>query len=131
MLARVFGRANAAMRVGVRSLFVKIVQTPNPASLKFVPGKKLMPEGRTIDFGNLRSAQRSPLARAVFTVEGVTRVMISTNFLAVTVQDQKCWTIAKPDVFAKLEVIRYYLPCSYGGNGLSLISSRVGFLFLR
>ena len=57
--------------------------TPNPNSLKFVPGVPVLGSG-TADFSNLLEARRSPLARQLFKIEGVKGVFFGPNFITVT-----------------------------------------------
>lgn len=94
------GRA-APFMVCRRSLFIQTQSTPNPNSLKFIPGKPVLPaEGSSIQFDSVRSSQRSPLARELFRIAGVERVFFSSDFISVTVADDADWSIVKPDVFS-------------------------------
>ena len=52
-------------------MFIQTEQTPNPATLKFLPGRDVVSKG-VVDFTDPEQAQESPLARRVFAVEGVT-----------------------------------------------------------
>ena len=54
-------------------MFIQTESTPNPATLKFLPGQAVMESG-TADFPNKESSQKSPLARRVFEIQGVTGV---------------------------------------------------------
>lgn len=85
-----------------RCLFIQTRDTPNPQSLKFVPGKPVLEGGGTRDFGSLRAAQASPLARSLFAVEGVSGVMLGGDFVAVSVGEDVDWTVTKPHVFAAI-----------------------------
>ena len=64
-------------------MFIQTEATPNPQTLKFLPGKAVLGEG-THDFAGAEAAQASPLARALFEVDGVTGVMLGGDFLTVT-----------------------------------------------
>ena len=64
-------------------MFIETEATPNPATLKFLPGRPVMPEG-TLDIRDPAAAGRSPLAQALFTIEGVTGVFVGSDFLTVT-----------------------------------------------
>lgn len=67
-------------RVPSRGVFLQTKETPNPDSLKFYPtGLRVLEEG-TADFPNLRSAARSPLARALLAVEGITGVFMTQEY---------------------------------------------------
>lgn len=64
-------------------MFIQTETTPNPASLKFLPGEEVMADG-TADFENSEAAEASPLARELFQIEGVGRVFFGNDFVAVT-----------------------------------------------
>ena len=64
-------------------MFIQTEQTPNPSTLKFLPGRVVLPNG-TADFADSDAARRSPLARRLFEVEGVRRVFLGSDFVTVT-----------------------------------------------
>ncbi|MGB2457097.1 MAG: NifU N-terminal domain-containing protein, partial [Candidatus Puniceispirillaceae bacterium] len=64
-------------------MFIQTQDTPNPATLKFIPGVPVMAQG-TADFAGSDSANKSPLARRLFQVDGVTAVFLGADFVAVT-----------------------------------------------
>ncbi|HJQ55560.1 MAG TPA: NifU family protein [Vineibacter sp.] len=78
-------------------MFIQTEQTPNPATLKFLPGRVVLEEG-TADFPNVESAQRSPLARRLFDVDGIERVFLGSDFVTVTKADTLDWQVIKPAV---------------------------------
>lgn len=63
-------------------MFIQTEPTPNPDSLKFLPGKAVLESG-TRDFRTYREAQISPLAKKLFQMEGVSGVFLSTDFVTV------------------------------------------------
>ena len=67
----------------VRSMFIQVQDTPNPNSLKFIPGAKVLESG-TLDYPNPMSARGSPLARQLFRIDGVKGVFFATDFITVT-----------------------------------------------
>ncbi|XP_045835834.1 NFU1 iron-sulfur cluster scaffold homolog, mitochondrial isoform X2 [Meles meles] len=67
----------------VRHMFIQTQDTPNPNSLKFIPGKPVL-ETRTMDFPTPAAAFRSPLARQLFRIEGVKSVFFGPDFITVT-----------------------------------------------
>lgn len=69
--------------------------TPNPATLKFVTQKILMPKG-SADFPTLESAAASPLARTLYELSFVTGVFVSANFVSVTKAADTAWETAIP-----------------------------------
>jgi Fe-S cluster biogenesis protein NfuA len=78
-------------------MFIETEQTPNPATLKFLPGRTVMARG-TVDFANAETAERSPLASRLFQIEGVTGVFLGSDFVTVAKADGKTWPVLKPAV---------------------------------
>lgn len=78
-------------------MFIQTEQTPNPATLKFLPGRAVMTAG-TADFPTAESASRSPLAQRLFAVEGVDGVFLGSDFVTVTKTAGKEWQVLKPAV---------------------------------
>jgi Fe-S cluster biogenesis protein NfuA len=76
-------------------MFIQTEETPNPATLKFLPGRDVMGEG-TADFARPEGAERSPLATRLFAIEGVRRVFLGGDFVTVTKADEKEWSLLKP-----------------------------------
>ncbi|XP_075391646.1 NFU1 iron-sulfur cluster scaffold homolog, mitochondrial isoform X2 [Tenrec ecaudatus] len=83
----------------VRSMFIQTQATPNPNSLKFIPGRPVL-ETRTMDFPTPASAFRSPLARQLFRIEGVKSVFLGPDFITVTKSEELDWNLLKPDIYA-------------------------------
>lgn len=78
-------------------MFIQTEQTPNPATLKFLPGRAVLAEG-TANFPDAASAARSPLAERLFAVEGVVGVFFGTDFVSVTKEDAREWYLLKPAI---------------------------------
>lgn len=76
-------------------MFIQTEETPNPATLKFLPGRAVMAEG-TADFARAEGAERSPLALRLFGVDGVRRIFLGSDFVTVTKADEKDWALLKP-----------------------------------
>ncbi|CAF4930221.1 unnamed protein product [Pieris macdunnoughi] len=86
-----------------RTMFIQTQETPNPNSLKFLPGTQVLEPGQTIDFPNIGAAQCSPLAKMIFRIEGVKAVFFGSDFITVTKQDDDVeWKLLKPDIFATI-----------------------------
>ncbi|KAL1495029.1 hypothetical protein ABEB36_010515 [Hypothenemus hampei] len=84
-------------------MFVQTQDTPNPNSLKFLPGVKVLENGQTIDFSKPQDAYCSPLAKLLFRIEGVKSVFLGPDFITITkVDDDVEWKIIKPEIFATL-----------------------------
>jgi len=82
-------------------MFIQTEQTPNPATLKFLPGRDVVPKG-VVDFVERDKAQASPLARRVFEVEGVTGVFLGSDFVTVTKAAGEDWYALKPAVLGAI-----------------------------
>jgi Fe-S cluster biogenesis protein NfuA len=78
-------------------MFIETEGTPNPATLKFLPGRDVMGLS-TADFASPVSAIRSPLATALFALPGVARVFLGGDFVTITKNDQISWQALKPQV---------------------------------
>ncbi|MEQ9040935.1 MAG: NifU family protein [Silicimonas sp.] len=76
-------------------MFIQTESTPNPATLKFLPGQTVLDAG-TADFPTPDTAGKSPLATRLFGVEGVTGVFFGTDFVTVTKAEGVDWDVIKP-----------------------------------
>lgn len=83
-------------------MFIQTEQTPNPATLKFLPGRDVMASGNTADFHNAEDAARSPLASALFAVDGVRGVFFGSDFVTVTKAEDRDWQFLKPSILAAI-----------------------------
>ena len=82
-------------------MFIQTESTPNPATLKFLPGQSVLEMGAA-DFPNADSAGKSPLARRIFDVAGVTGVFLGTDFVTVTKADAVEWQHIKPSILGAI-----------------------------
>ena len=82
-------------------MFIETETTPNPASLKFLPGQQVMGSG-TREFATPEAAEASPLAQAIFDTGEVTNVFFGGDFISVTIAPGASWTEMKPQVLAIL-----------------------------
>ena len=83
-------------------MFIQTEATPNPATLKFLPGVVVMPEG-TADFRDpAAAAEVSPLAAALFSVPGVTGVFFGYDFVTVTKDEGLEWQHLKPAILGAI-----------------------------
>lgn len=76
-------------------MFIQTESTPNPATLKFLPGQEVLDMG-TADFTTSEAAASSPLATRLFAVQGVTAVFFGLDFVTVTKADDAEWDHLKP-----------------------------------
>ena len=85
----------------IAAMFIETETTPNPATLKFLPGRQVMPAG-TRDFATPEEAEASPLAQALFDTGEVTGVFFGGDFVSVTAAPGVDWSVLKPQVVAVL-----------------------------
>ena len=79
-------------------MFIQTEQTPNPATLKFLPGRTVLETG-TADFTNAEEAERrSPLASHLFGIDGVAAVFLGADFITITKSAEKEWHVLKPSI---------------------------------
>lgn len=79
-------------------MFIQTEQTPNPATLKFVPGQTVLAEG-TVDFRSADDAAgKSPLAERLFRIDDVSGVFLGSDFISVTKSDAAEWPLLKPAI---------------------------------
>jgi len=81
-------------------MFIQTEATPNPATLKFIPGRPVL-DGGAIEFTSREAASRSPLAERLFDVPGVTGVFYGSDFITVTKQDGD-WQHLKPAILGAI-----------------------------
>ncbi len=82
-------------------MFIQTEATPNPATLKFLPGREVMGAG-TANFPSAETASRSPLAERLFQIEGVTGVFLGSDFVTVTKQAGRDWQVLKPAILGAI-----------------------------
>lgn len=82
-------------------MFIQTESTPNPQTLKFIPGREVMGAAAVADFPDPRSAERSPLARTLFGIDGVARVFFGSDFISVT-KSTEDWRHLKPAILAAI-----------------------------
>ena len=80
-------------------MFIQTEQTPNPATLKFLPGRPVMTSG-TANFTTEKAARISPLAERIFTLPDVTGVFLGTDFITVSKAGDGDWYQLKPAILA-------------------------------
>ncbi|WP_373085939.1 NifU family protein [Sneathiella sp.] len=82
-------------------MFIQTEETPNPATLKFLPGQSVMESG-TANFPTLEEAAASPLASRLYEIDGVTGAFFGADFITVTKADDRDWEWLKPQVFGAI-----------------------------
>ncbi len=82
-------------------MFIQTEATPNPATLKFLPGEPVMREG-TANFPTREDAARSPLASRLYQIDGVMGVSFGADFITVTKADDQDWAWVKPSILGAI-----------------------------
>ncbi|MEM6383367.1 MAG: NifU family protein [Pseudomonadota bacterium] len=77
-------------------MFIQVESTPNPATLKFLPGERVLDDG-TLDFRTPEEAEKSPLAQRLFAIHGVSGVFFGHDFITVTAEVDD-WSHIKPAI---------------------------------
>jgi Fe-S cluster biogenesis protein NfuA len=81
-------------------MFIQTEATPNPATLKFMPGRDVMPDG-AMDIRDAQAASQSPLAEKLFGIGGVSGVFFGSDFITVTKRDGE-WQHLKPAILGAI-----------------------------
>jgi Fe-S cluster biogenesis protein NfuA len=81
-------------------MFIQTEATPNPVTLKFLPGRPVLPEG-PLDIPDAAEAGKSPLAERLFAIPGVSGVFLGNDFITVTKQDAE-WQQIKPAILGAI-----------------------------
>ncbi|HRQ62181.1 MAG TPA: NifU family protein [Alphaproteobacteria bacterium] len=82
-------------------MFIQTETTPNPATIKFLPGQEISP-ARSFDFKSAAEAQYAPLAKRIFGISGVAGVFYGRDFVSVTKDENTDWIMLKSLVMAAL-----------------------------
>jgi Fe-S cluster biogenesis protein NfuA len=82
-------------------MFIETEVTPNPATLKFLPGRPVMTAG-TLDIRTVEGARQSPLALALFAIDGISGVFFGSDFISVTKSGENDWQPLKPVVLGAI-----------------------------
>lgn len=78
-------------------MFIQTEPTPNPATMKFLPGETVLDRG-TASFADAQAATRSPMAERLFLVDGVEGVFLGSDFVTVTKAHDAEWQLLKPSI---------------------------------
>jgi Fe-S cluster biogenesis protein NfuA len=82
-------------------MFIQTEATPNPATLKFLPGRAVLKDG-TADFRSAEEAANSPLAQSLFAIEGVNGVFLGADFVSVSKDESQEWQHMKPAILGAI-----------------------------
>ena len=82
-------------------MFIQVESTPNPLTLKFLPGRTVTKDG-TIFYQNESEVSNSPFAKRMFTVDGVNSVFFGSDFITITKEEDLDWQVLKPMVLGAI-----------------------------
>ena len=82
-------------------MFIQTEETPNPATIKFLPGQPVLP-GKNLEFLSLEEASSSPLAQILFKIDGVIGVFLSEDFISITKDGSREWALMKPSLLGAI-----------------------------
>ncbi len=84
-------------RNGAGRMFIQTEPTPNPATMKFLPGETVLADD-TANFTDAKAARRSPLAERLFLIDGVSGVFLGSDFVTITKTEVAEWQLLKPSI---------------------------------
>ncbi len=87
-------------------MFIQTAETPNPQTLKFIPGKEVLGD-KTAFFTNASEAEKSPLAKALFEINDVRAVFFGADFITATKSEEASWDVLKPKILTT--VMEHYV----------------------
>lgn len=104
LLRNVVRRCRVGAVLQRRCLFIDTETTPNPQSMKFLPGREVLPEasGTGMYFQKSQDSGKSPLARVIFQVTGIKGIFLGRDFVTVTKAEDEAWATLKPQIFSKM-----------------------------
>ena len=82
-------------------MFIQTEQTPNPQTLKFLPGKVVMDKG-TAFYESIDQTNDSPFAKRLFDIDGVEGVFFGSDFITITKIDSRDWLVIKPEILGSI-----------------------------
>jgi len=82
-------------------MFIQTEDTPNPQTLKFLPGKEVM-NNNVMEITNNSEALASPLAKRIFDIEGIKSIFLGSDFITVTKESNAEWQVIKPLALAAI-----------------------------
>ncbi|MGD9785453.1 MAG: NifU N-terminal domain-containing protein, partial [Hyphomicrobiaceae bacterium] len=94
-------------------MFIQTEATPNPATLKFIPGKTVLNAG-TADYRSASDARNSPLAQRLFEIDGISGVFLGSDFISITKSSAE-WQHLKPMILGA--IMEHYISGTPVVNG--------------
>ena len=94
-------------------MFIQTEETPNPLTIKFIPGREVLTSTNlTLDFPNAKAGQNNKLSSMLFENDGVSGVFLSNEYISVTKDQNADWSVIKPLVLGT--IIEYYTAIDRG-----------------
>ena len=87
-------------------MFIQTELTPNPKTVKFIPGKEVSPK-KSVSYKDLLEAENSPLAKKLFLIDGIDSVFLGADFISITKTDNFEWQVLKPLILS--QVMQHYM----------------------
>jgi Fe-S cluster biogenesis protein NfuA len=87
-------------------MFIQTEVTPNPKTVKFIPGKEVSPK-KSVSYKDLLEAENSPLAKKLFLIDGIDSVFLGSDFISITKTDNFEWQVLKPLILS--QVMQHYM----------------------
>lgn len=82
-------------------MFIQTELTPNPNAMKFLPGEAISPDN-PVHFGSKQDSSNSPLARKLFSIDGVSAVFFGSDFITITKNNDLNWAVLKPEILVSI-----------------------------
>ena len=79
-------------------MFIQTQETPNPESLKFIPGRLVLDNQEPLSFNSIDDCQKSPFAKRLLSIDGVSSVFFGADFITITKKNNNDWFFLKPHV---------------------------------
>ena len=87
-------------------MFIQTELTPNPKTVKFIPGKEVSPK-KSVSYKDILEAENSPLAKKLFLIDGIDSVFLGSDFISITKTDNFEWQVIKPLILS--QVMQHYM----------------------
>ena len=87
-------------------MFIQTELTPNPKTVKFIPGKEVSPK-KSVSYKDILEAENSPLAKKLFLIDGIDSVFLGSDFISITKTDNFEWQVLKPLILS--QIMQHYM----------------------
>ena len=87
-------------------MFIQTELTPNPRTVKFIPGKEVAPNG-SVSLSKNDDLEISPLAQRLFLIEGISEIFLGKDFISITKEDSVDWQVLKPSILS--QIMQHYM----------------------